>query len=329
MDRRASIKTIGGLAVLAWTLPSTGQEKYPSRTIRIVVSAGPGGATDLAGRIVADVLTEKYGQPVVVENRPGAGGMVGLQYAARAPADGYTLATGGLGNHVIPPVTIRNLPIDVVEAYVPIAQVAEFVNVLVVRPESPFNDVQDLIRHAKTSGKPMSYASVGAGTSSHLTSELFALSQGIKLLHVPYKNAGDSMVDIANGSVDFGFANMPPAIPLIRGNKLKALGVTSAYRSRHLPELTTLQEQGVKDFAVSSWMGIYGQRAMPKELVHKLGEDISEGLKAQGPQSKLINAGTEPRPLAADAFAEVNRRELERWGKVAREAGISIAFGGS
>lgn len=329
MDRRTSLGAIGGLVTLGWTLPAWSQEAWPSRQIRIVVSAGPGGATDIAGRLVAEVLTEKYGQPVVVENRPGAGGMVGLQYAAKAAPDGYTLATGGLGNHVIPPVTIRNLPVDVVEAFVPIAQVAEFVNVLVVRPDAPYRTVQDLVAAARAAARPMSYASVGAGTSSHLTSELFRLNTGVKLEHVPYKDASASLVDVANGSVELAFANMPPALPLIRSGRLKALGVTSAYRSRHQPDLPTLQEQGMKDFAVSSWMGIYGPRAMPAALVRRLGNDIADGLRGEVYQGKLITAGTEPRPLNAEAFAAVNRRELERWGAVAKEAGISLQFGGA
>jgi tripartite-type tricarboxylate transporter receptor subunit TctC len=265
---------------------------------------------------------------VVVENRPGAGGLVGLQVAAQAKADGYTLATGGLGNHVIPPVTIRNLPFDIVKAFVPIAQVAEFLNVLVVGADSPFKSAHDLIAAGKVGGRSLSYASVGAGTSSHLTSELFAQRAGLKLHHVPYGNISTSLVDITGGSVDFGFANLPPTLPLLKSGKLRALGVSSAYRSRHLPDVPTVQEQGVPDFDVSSWMGIYGQSDMPAALVQELSRVITEGLGSAEHQEKLSTAGFEPKTLDAEAFAARNRSELVRWAAVAKAADISVEYGG-
>jgi tripartite-type tricarboxylate transporter receptor subunit TctC len=327
MHRRNVLKGSAAIS-LSWNLPAFSQS-YPSQRIRIIVASAPGAVTDTAGRAVAEVLTRKYGQPVVVENRPGAGGLVGLQVAAQAKADGYTLATGGLGNHVIPPVTIRNLPFDIVKAFVPIAQVAEFLNVLVVGTDSPYHSVSDLLRAGKAaSGRPLSYASVGAGTSSHLTSELFAQRAGLKLHHVPYGNISTSLVDITGGSIDFGFANLPPTLPLLKSGKLKAIGISSAYRSRHLPEVPTVQEQGVADFDVSSWMGIYGQADMPHALVHELGQVISEGLRSPEHQEKLSTAGFEPNTLAADAFAERNRTELVRWAAVARAADISVEYGG-
>jgi tripartite-type tricarboxylate transporter receptor subunit TctC len=256
--------------------------------------------------------------------------MVGLQHAAQSRPDGYTLATGGLGNHVIPPVVIKNLPFDVIASFVPIAQVAEFVNVLVVSAESPLNSVQDLLREAKADpDKRMNYASVGAGTSSHLTSELFALQTGTKFTHVPYRNASESMVDVANRNVAFSFANLPAAMPLLRSNKLKALGVSSSYQSKHLPGVLTLQEQGVKDFDVSSWMGIYGPAGMPDDIVRLLGDTIAEGLKADEYQKRLSDAGCEPKTLASGEFLERNRAEVARWREVVRQAGISVNFGGS
>jgi tripartite-type tricarboxylate transporter receptor subunit TctC len=294
------------------------------------VSSGPTSPTDLAGRVVGDLLSKRFGQPATVENRPGAGGMVGLQHAAQAKPDGYTLATGGLGNHVIPPVVIKNLPFDVIASFVPIAQVAEFVNVLVVAKDSRLNSVQDLLREAKADpNRRMNYASVGAGTSSHLTSELFALQTGTQFTHVPYRNASESMVDVANGTVAFSFANLPAAMPLLRGDKLKALGVSSSYQSKHLPGVLTLQEQGVKDFDVSSWMGIYGPAGMPGEIVRLLGDTISEGLKADEYQKRLSEAGCEPKTLASAEFLERNRKEVARWSKVVKQAGISVNFGGS
>jgi tripartite-type tricarboxylate transporter receptor subunit TctC len=329
MDRRALLKyTAGFLAASPW-LPSHAKEAYPSRPIRIVVSSGHTSPTDFAGRVVGDLLSRRFGQPVTVENRPGAGGMVGLQHVAQSPADGYTLATGGLGNHVIPPVVIKNLPFDVIASFVPIAQVAEFVNVLVVSNDSKLESVQDLLRQAKAEPGKLNYASVGAGTSSHLTSELLALQGGTQFTHVPYGKASESMIDVANGTVAFSFANLPAAMPLLRGNKLKALGVSSAYRSEHLPGIPTLQEQGVKDFDVSSWMGIYGPAGMPVDIVRLLGDAISEGLKADEYRKRLSEAGCEPKTLASEKFLERNRAEVARWSEVVKKAGISVNFGGS
>lgn len=169
----------------------------------------------------------------------------------------------------------------------------------------------------------------GAGTSSHLTSELFALQTDLKFTHVPYRNASESMIDVANGNVSFSFANLPAAFPLLRSDRLKAIGVSSSYRSRHLPDIATLQEQGVKDFDVSSWMGIYGPAGMPGDIVRLLGDTIAEGLRSEVYQKKLIDAGCEPNTLAADKFGERNRAEVVRWSKVVKQAGISVNFGGS
>jgi tripartite-type tricarboxylate transporter receptor subunit TctC len=330
MDRRTLLKYAGTCIVVPAWMPALAQETYPSRPIRIVVSSGHTSPTDFAGRVVAEILAKRFGQPATVENRPGAGGMVGLQHVAQSPPDGYTLATGGLGNHVIPPVVIKNLPFDVIASFVPIAQVAEFVNVLVVSNESPLNSVQELLRQAKADpNKQLNYASVGAGTSSHLTSELFALQTGTQFTHVPYRKASESMIDVANGNVSFSFANLPAAMPLLRGNKLKALGVSSAYQSKHLPGVLTLQEQGVKDFDVSSWMGIYGPAGMPEHIVRLLGDTISEDLKADEYQKRLSEAGCEPKTLASHAFLERNRAEVARWSKVVKQAGISVNFGGT
>jgi len=327
MDRRTALKAAGGMAALAWTLPLRAQEKYPSRPVRIVVQYPPGGVTDVAARLVGEVLTRKYGQPVVIENRPGASGIIGQQYVAGTPADGYTLITGGLGGNVIPPVTVRNLPLDVVHAFVPIAQVAEFVNILVVSSHHAATSVRALIDYAKRSPKPLSYGSNGLGTSVHLTSELFASTAGIDLMHVPYKGSNEALVDTVNGNLDFCFSNLPPVIPLLKSGKLRALAVTSSYRTQQLPDVPTMAEAGVPDFAVTSWLGIYGPAKMPAAIVAQLGRDISEGLRQPEMTAKLQAAGFEPRPLDSVEFARVNRSELERWDAIAKRSKVALEFG--
>lgn len=327
MDRRTALKAAGGVAALSWTPALRAQEKYPSRPVRIVVQYPPGGVTDVAARLVGEVLTRKYGQPTIIENRPGASGIIGQQYVAGLPPDGYTLITGGLGGNVIPPVTVRNLPLDVVRSFVPIAQVAEFVNILVVPQHHPATSVRELIAHARRSSKPLSYGSNGLGTSVHLTSELFASTAGIDLMHVPYKGSSEALVDTVNGNLDFCFSNLPPVVPLLKSGKLRALAVTSSYRIRQLPDVPTMAEAGVQDFVVTSWLGIYGPAKMPAAIVGQLGRDIADGLRQPDMTARLEAAAFEPRPLDSVAFARVNQSELTRWDAIARRSKVALEFG--
>ena len=327
MDRRTVLKAFGVTASLPWALPSLAQDKYPSRPIRIIVQYPPGGVTDVAARLVGDILYRKYGQPVVVENRPGASGVIGQQYVAGLPADGYTLITGGLGGNVIPPVTVRNLPLDVVKSFVPIAQVAEFVNVLVVASNYPANTVAELIARARHAQRPLSYGSNGLGSSVHLTSELFAMTAGIPLVHAPYKGSSEALIDTANGNLDFCFSNLPPLVPLLKSGKVKALAVTSPYRTKQLPDVPTMGEAGVADFSVTSWLGIYGSSKMAPDLVAQLGRDIAEGLRQPDMMAKIEAAGFEPKPLDADGFLRINQSELARWDMIAKKANVALEFG--
>ncbi|MDH2235902.1 tripartite tricarboxylate transporter substrate binding protein [Pigmentiphaga sp. GD03639] len=327
MDRRTALKAAGGVVALPWARALHAQDKYPSRPVRIVVQYPPGGVTDVAARLVGEVLTRKYGQPVVIENRAGASGIIGQQYVAGLPPDGYTLITGGLGGNVIPPVTVRNLPLDVVRSFVPIAQVAEFVNILVVPQQHPATSVRELIAYAKRSSKPLSYGSNGLGTSVHLTSELFASTAGIDLMHVPYKGSNEALVDTVNGNLDFCFSNLPPVMPLLKSGKLRALAVTSSYRIKQLPDVPTMAEAGVQDFVVTSWLGIYGPAKMPAAIVEQLGRDIAEGLRQPDMTARLEAAAFEPRPLDSVEFARVNQSELARWDAIAKRSKVALEFG--
>jgi tripartite-type tricarboxylate transporter receptor subunit TctC len=315
------------MAPMPWMASAFAQDVYPSRPIRIIVQYPPGGVTDVAARLVGDILNRKYGQPVIIENRPGASGVIGQQYVAGLPADGYTLITGGLGGNVIPPVTVRNLPLDVVKSFVPIAQVAEFVNVLVVSSNYPANTVKDLIARAKAAKAPLSYGSNGLGSSVHLTSELFGATTGVALMHAPYKGSSEALIDTANGNLDFCFSNLPPLVPLLKAGKLKALAVTSPYRTKQLPDVPTMGEAGVADFAVTSWLGIYGPSKMPPALVAQLGRDIAEGLAQPEMMARIEAAGFEPRPQDASAFLTTNQSELARWDRIAQQSKVALEFG--
>lgn len=300
---------------------------YPSRMIRIIAGSAPGSATDLAGRLVSDTLGARYKQSVIVENRPGAGGVIAMQAVAAAPPDGYTLQSGGLGNNVIPVVTIKGLPIDIPKALVPVAQVGEFSNVLVLRVNHPARNVQEFTASCKAASAPPTFGSNGTGTSAHLTGELFALRSGFKALHVPYKNSSDALIGVANGELDFCFMNLPPSLPLITAGRLKAMAVTSGYRVRQLPKVPTMQEEGVSSFDVTSWLGIYMPAGAPAAVRTKLSNDIVEGLSAPEYQKRLEAAGFEPRFRRADEFTAWNQSELKRWAEVASAANISFTYG--
>lgn len=327
MNRRTALKTWGALAAAAIYRPVLSAEAFPARPIKIVVPYPPGGVTDIAARMASEILTQKYGQPVIVENRPGANGVIGDRYVASQPADGYTLLLNGLGGITLPAVTMHGLPIDLVKSFAPIAQVAEFVNVLIVSSGSPVKSVADLVALAKTKSAGLSYGSNGIGTSAHMTTEFFVQRTGIKAQHVPYKGSGEVLVDVVNGNLDFCFSNLPPVLGLIKKGTVRAIAVTSAYRSNQLPELHTMIEEGLPDFNVTSWLGVYGPAGMDPALVKTLGDVIVEGLAHSDRAKTLSAAGFEPKPGTAAQFLEVNQSEQARWGKIAQDAHISIEFG--
>lgn len=329
MKRRSALKLLGSTSMLALARPVWSQgESYPNRPIRIIVSSTPGSATDVAGRLVGDLLGAQYGQSVVIENKAGAGGVIGMTAAAAAQPDGYTLTTGGLGHNVLPPVTLRGLPLDIPKALLPVAQIAEFVNVLVVRPDHPANNVEELIAYLKGRPGKALYGSNGVGSSAQMTTELFAIQAKVPLDHVPYKGASEALVGTSMGDLDLCFMNMPPTLPMVRAGKLKALAVTSSYRARQLPEVPTMQEQGMTDFDVTSWLGIYVPAKVDPAIVAKLSRDIVQGMATPAQQARLVGAGLEPKLREAAEFQAFSAAELRRWASVAQQANIVVDYGG-
>ncbi|WP_353152730.1 tripartite tricarboxylate transporter substrate binding protein [Pollutimonas bauzanensis] len=330
MDRRTLLK-LAGISGLAMYGPAMAQNKYPSRPITMMVGSTTGSATDLAARFAAQILQEKYKQSVIVENKPGAGGIICMLAVAASAPNGYTLQTGGLGHNVIPPVTRTGIPVDLTKAIIPIAQAAEFLNVLVVSANHPARSLQEFIEYQKEkvkTGKTILYGSNGVGSSSHLTSELFGIRTNLKLEHVPYKGASEALIGTANGDLDLLFMNMPPSLPIIESGRLRALAVTSSYRARQLPDVPTMQEQGMSDFDVTSWLGVYGPAGIPKEIVNELSSILVAGFNTPQYQERFIKAGFEPKTRNAEEFAAFSQSEIERWGDVAKKAGISIPYGG-
>lgn len=326
MHRRL-IKLLGiSLSALCIASPVQAQEPYPTKSVRVIVPFPTGNAVDMVARLSADILQAKYGQSFVVENRPGAKGIIGIRMAAEQPRDGYTLVGGGLGN-VLPIATLRNLPIDIAKTLVPVGQVAEFANVFIVRANSPLNTIDDLIKYIKS--KPAGHVTMGAGdigSSAHMAMALFEDRTGLDVTHVPYRSQGEIVVNLVGETLDVGISSVPAALSMLRGGRVKALAITSTKRSKHIPEVPTMQESGVKDYNVSSWLGLYATSGTPQNIVDQLGRDLFDGLKNPSYAEKVEAAGMELSPLGPKEFAELNQAEIERWSKFAEQIGAVSTF---
>ncbi|MEO3472885.1 tripartite tricarboxylate transporter substrate binding protein [Roseomonas sp. CAU 1739] len=298
--------------------------EWPPRQVRIIVPFPAGRVTDLVARIVADGLREGHGTTVVVENRPGANATIGMDLVKRAAPDGATLMVGGLGSHGIPPVVIPNFPFDVHADFTALAIMAEFVNVMVVPADSPARTVQEFLALARARPGALNYGFTSVGASNQLTAELFNQRGDVSIQGVPLGQQGNSLVMLQRGDVQVAFENLPSVAGAIRGGTLRALAVTSAERTPQLPDVPTLQEQGLADFVVTSWIGIYGPPAMPPALVTRIAEDLRRIGADPEARRRLTAAGFEPAFRGPAEFAAFQRREVERWGQVVRRAGLSL-----
>lgn len=324
--KKVSKHTAFCLAAAAVCGTAHAESSYPDHLVVLVSAYPAGGVTDTSGRIAGEILTEKLGQPTMLENKPGASGMIGKQYVARAKPDGYTLSSGGLGGNVLPYVTLKGLPFDIVKSLIPVAGISGFANVLVVGPNSPANNAKELVEYARKKGT-VTAGTNGMGTSAHLTTELFALRSGIKFEHVPYKGGSEAQIGISNGDLDFGFANMTSAVPMIKAGKLKALAVTGHTRAEQLPNVPTMEESGFSDFVVTSWLGLYAPAGTPADVIKKIGDTVAAGMKEEKYIAKAKAAGMQPMPMNAEEFTAFNTAELKRWGDIAKQANISLTFG--
>jgi tripartite-type tricarboxylate transporter receptor subunit TctC len=312
-----------GLLVAAFAAGAWAQD-YPTKPIRIVVPFPPGGATDLLARAVAQRLTEKWGQAVIVDNRPGAGGNIGSELVAKAAPDGYTLEMGTVGTHAINASLYAKMPYDHVKDFVPIVLVAAVPNVLVVNPSLPVKSVQELIAYAKANPGKLNFASSGNGTSIHLSGELFKVMAGVQMTHVPYKGSAPALQDLIAGQVQLMFDNLPPSLPQIKAGKLRALAVTTAKRSPALPDLPTIAESGLPGFESSSWFGLLAPAGTPQPIVAKLNAEVNAWLATPEAKEKLLASGANPAGGSPEDFAKHIAAETAKWQKVVKESGAKI-----
>src|ERR671914_211885 len=297
-----------------------GQEAWPTRPIRFILPFPPGGGTDILGRLIAERLSANLGQPVVTENRGGAGGNVGAEAAARSAPDGYTIVLVA-PSLAISPTLYSKLNYDPVKDFAPVSLVATVPNVMITQPSLP-GQLTEFIAFAK--GKPgaLNFGSGGAGTSNHLAGELFNIVTGAKLVHIPYKGVNLAMQDVLAGQIHFVVIGIPAAAPHIRAGKLRALAVVTRERSAALPEVPTVAEAGLRDFEVTSWYGVLAPAGTPRNVITRLNGELVKIMHSPELKEKLAATGTDPLTSTPEEFAAYIQREIAKWGDVIRKAGV-------
>jgi tripartite-type tricarboxylate transporter receptor subunit TctC len=309
------------LSVVLMADPAAAQSDYPSRPVRILVPSSPGGGTDILARVLADHLSRSMGGQFFVENRPGAGQMIGIEAVARAAPDGYTLLMAA-STLAINPAMYRKVSYDALRDFAPITQVAGLPNVLLVHPSLPVRSLQELVALAKDKPGHLTYASAGIGTSPHMGMELFKSMAGIDLVHVPFRGTGPAVTEMLSGRVPVGLSNTLTAIPHIEGGTLRALGVTGTRRAEALPKIPTIAEAGVPGYEAMQWYGLLAPAGTPTAIVERIAADVAAALRLPDVKERLAADGAEAVGGTPAAFAALIKEELDKWKKVAHAAGI-------
>ena len=320
---RASAALFVCLALLAAALPARAQDDgYPNKPVRIVVPFAAGGSTDVVARLLAERLQAEFKQPFLVDNRAGAGGNIGADAVAKAPADGYTLLMGTTGVLSINSHLYKNMSYDPHKDFTPVSYTSLITNILVVPAELPVRSVAELVALAKSKPGALSFASSGAGSSTHLSGELFKAMAGVYILHIPYRGSAQALTDVVSGQVNMLFDNAPSSIGFVQQGKLRALAVTSSKRLPNLPDVPTMDEAGIKGYESLSWSGIMAPAATPRPIVVKLNQAIDRILKSDDIRRRLAGLGVEPVGGPPEAFARHISGESEKWGKLIKRANI-------
>lgn len=309
----------GALVVAAL---NAGAADFPAKPVRLVVPFGPGSITDVLARTVSVRLSEAWGQQVVVDNRPGAAGLIGSDLVAKAVPDGYTIMLGGASTYAINQSLYSSMPYDSATAFAPITQMSTNGNVLVVSPSLPVKSVKELIAYGKSNPGKLNYASTGAGGSIHLSAEMFKSMTGIDMVHVAYKASPLAHLDLIGGQVQVMFDGLPTALPQIKAGRLRALGVTASQRSQLLPELPTIAESGLPGFVAVNWFGFAATAGAPKATVSKLNREIVRILNLPDVKERLLALGAEPVGNSPEEFARFIKSEAARWGKIVKALGL-------
>ena len=318
--RRSLFAAAAALALLPCAVQA---QDFPSRPVKLVVPFGPGTTTDIIGRVVGEALAKPLGQPVVVENKAGAGGNIGSDLVAKAPADGYTLLMGTVGTHAINPGLYRKMPYDAMKDFAPLAFAGYTPTLLVVAANSPLKTLKDLQAQAAKPGG-VSFASAGNGTSGHLAGELLKARIGGDLMHVPYKEGGLAMSDVMAGQVQFMFYHPAAVLPQMKAGKLRALGASSAKRSSAASDVPTLMEQGVNDFDLVAWFMLYAPAATPAPVLARLRDAANQALAQPEVAAKLGAQGLELRSMKPEELTAFGRNEITKWSELVKRSGAQV-----
>ena len=328
---RLTRRTLISAAALSPWAAAQAQSSWPTKSVRIVVPFAAGGTTDILARALAPELQRVFGQPFVVDNKPGAGGNNGAAEVAKSPGDGYTLLMGTVGTHAINPSLYPKMPYDAVKDFVPITLVAGVPNVLVINPASAqkynVNSVQDLVKALKANPGRLNMASSGNGTSIHLAGELFKSMTSTFMLHLPYRGSGPALIDLMAGNVDVMFDNLPSAMPHIRSGRLKALAVTSAARSGALPEVPTVEEVGgplLKGYEASSWFGLLAPAGTAADTASRVQQETAKAMALPAMKERLLSQGAIPSGMTPADFVRFIAAESTKWAKVVKASGAKV-----
>jgi tripartite-type tricarboxylate transporter receptor subunit TctC len=299
-------------------------QAWPSKPIRYIVIFAPGGTTDILARMIAPKLSDALGQPVVVENRPGAGGNVGSEMLAKAAPDGYTIGSGTVSSHAINATLYSKLPYDPDKDFSPITMLATLPNMLVVHPSLGVNNVAELIALLKANPNKYSFGSAGNGTSQHMSGEMFKTMTGTSMQHIPYKGSGPMIPDLLAGTIAMSFENITTAYPPVKQGRLKALAVTTAKRSFVAPDVPTMQEAGLAGYDITSWQALFAPAGVPKEIIARLHAETAKALKAPDVAKRLEDLGLDAGGMPPEELAALIRSDIPRLGKVVRDSGARV-----
>ena len=310
--------------LLALSAAAAAAQPYPSKPIRLVVPFPAGGTTDILAREVGQRLSLSLGQPVVIDNRPGAAGNIGSELVAKSAPDGYTLLMATVGTHAINPNLYARIPYDHVKDFAPVVLVAGVPNVLEVTPSLPVHSVADLIKLAKEKPGQINFASSGSGTSIHLSGELFKTMAGVDMTHVPYKGSAPAITDLIGGQVQVMFDNLPSSLQQIKAGKLRAIAVTSAQRAPALPDVPTIAESGLPGFEATSWFGIVAPAGTPPTIIARINADVNQWLQSPEAKEKLLAQGAVAAGGSPEQFAAYIHAETEKWARVVKASGAKV-----
>jgi tripartite-type tricarboxylate transporter receptor subunit TctC len=298
-------------------------QDYPVRPIRMILGFAPGGSTDLVARVVAQKMADAWGQQVVVDNRPGANGMIGADLVAKAGPDGYSLLLSSIGPMAIN-ASLYKMPYDIVADFAPVTYTGNVTNLLVVHPSVPVVNVKELIALAKAQPGKLTFGSSGTGGAPHMAVELFRILAKVNVVHVPYKGGGPAMADLVGGQISGSFASMPSSIPFVRAGKLRALAVTAPKRSPAEPQVPTISEAGIPGFSVLDWQGLFTTAKTPAAVVNKLNSEVVRILKLPDVVERLATAGVEIQTSTPKEWGDFVKSEIAKWAKVVKESGVKV-----